>query len=601
VLLIITFSNGVVKSITPGNGATIVNPGKLYWIFILGIVYVFVLVLVNLISSYKREIGTEKNRVLYLLIGSGVAAAWGILTNAILPAFFPNWHTPAYDSFGVVFLTAMVMAAIIKHKLFDIRLIVARSIGYTLTLSSIALLYIAPAIVITGHLFNTPLKTNSVITLIVVTFIAAVIFQPIRNRFNKISSKLFYRDFYEPQEVLDKLGTLLVGISDINKIIDGSTDILMSAIKPQFIEFILINDDTTNERKDKHKEIISKLSKLKFNTLVSDELQNHKEMYDYLHSNNIALIVKLRTSKEDLGYMLFGYKQSGILYNSNDEKLLGIAADEIAITLQNALHFREIQNFNITLQQKIEDATHQLRQANTKLKQLDETKDDFISMASHQLRTPLSVIKGYVKMVSMGDAGNVNKQQKEFLNQALISSENMVRLVTELLNVSRITSGKFTLEKNEVNLADVVESEITQLSNLAEAKGIVLRYRKPDDFPILKLDEEKTRQVIANFIDNAIHYAKPKNAKIFVELSSEDDIIFKVIDNGIGVPSSEKQHLFSKFYRAKNAKEVRPDGTGVGIYLAKVVIQEQGGELIFQSKEGSGSTFGFKFNKKDLL
>ncbi|HEY5268419.1 MAG TPA: HAMP domain-containing sensor histidine kinase, partial [Candidatus Saccharimonadales bacterium] len=280
---------------------------------------------------------------------------------------------------------------------------------------------------------------------------------------------------------------------------------------------------------------------------------------------------------------------------------IGIISDELAIAISNALSFEEIKNFNTTLQAKVEDATKQLRKTNEKLKALDETKDDFISMASHQLRTPLSIIKGYVNMVAHGDAGKVSQQQKDFLDQALVSSETMVRLVTELLNVSRITSGKFSVESNPVNLADIVDNEVQQLTNMAHERSIDLTFHKPKDFPVLMLDEEKIRQVIANFIDNAIHYSKDKGAKINVQLTSADEIIFEVIDNGIGVPASEKDHLFAKFYRAKNAREARPNGTGVGIYLAKVVINELGGDLIFESKEGVGSTFGFKFKKDKIV
>jgi signal transduction histidine kinase len=136
---------------------------------------------------------------------------------------------------------------------------------------------------------------------------------------------------------------------------------------------------------------------------------------------------------------------------------------------------------------------------------------------------------------------------------------------------------------------------------MAKERNIELNFQKPKDFPILMLDEEKIRQVVANFIDNAIHYSKDKGAKINVQLTSKDDIIFEVIDNGIGVPPNEKEYLFTKFYRAKNAKEARPNGTGVGIYLAKVVISELGGNLIFESKEGIGSTFGFRFKKDKIV
>jgi signal transduction histidine kinase len=265
------------------------------------------------------------------------------------------------------------------------------------------------------------------------------------------------------------------------------------------------------------------------------------------------------------------------------------------------LHFEEITNFNRTLQAKVDEATKQLIVANSRLKELDNAKDDFIGMASHQLRTPLTLIRGYIKMVTIGDVGKVNDKQKKFLIQAQDNAERMVDLVTELLNVSRITSGKFSIEASPVDLATLINDEIKHLSNMAMSRKIDLTFHKPEHFPLLMLDEEKTKQVVINFIDNAIHYSRPKGGKIDVQLTAKNDIELRVVDNGIGVPEKEKENLFTKFYRAKNAKDVRPDGTGIGLYLAKVVVTEEGGDLIFESKEDVGSTFGFKFKKDKIV
>lgn len=601
----ISISGLVVKSITIAqNGSTNSVPGTLYNFYsFLVVILLFGYAVRNYFVSRKRADTIQRLQSSYVAVGFLISFFWALIVSVLLPIYIPKWNTAELGPDGTIVFVAASAYAIVRHRLFDIRLIVARSIAYILTLSSIALLCIIPAILIATHLLHSSLETGSIASLVVITFIAVIIFQPLKNRFDKISNKLFFRDYYEPQEVIDKLGNLLVGISDVHHILKGSHDILTTSINPQFLEFILLDKELTNVKHVKNEEIIHKLLNVKFDIITTDNLDKatDKSLYDYLHEHDIAVVIGLRTSKENLGYMLLGYKQSGNIYNSVDERLLGIAADEIAISLQNALRFEQIQQFNITLQAKVDEATKELKKTNEKLKALDETKDDFISMASHQLRTPLSIIKGYVNMVANGDTGKVSQQQKDFLDQALVSSETMVRLVTELLNVSRITSGKFSVDTSAVNLADIVENEIQQLTNMANERKIDLVFLKPKDFPVLMLDEEKIRQVIANFIDNAIHYSKDKGAKINVQLTDADDIVFEVIDNGIGVPASEKEHLFTKFYRAKNAKEARPNGTGVGIYLAKVVVNELGGDLIFESKEGVGSTFGFRFKKDKIV
>lgn len=201
-------------------------------------------------------------------------------------------------------------------------------------------------------------------------------------------------------------------------------------------------------------------------------------------------------------------------------------------------------------------------------------------------------------MVIDGDAGKITDSQKQLLNQAFNSSERMVNLINDFLNVSRIQTGKFIIEKNEINLAVVIDQEIENLQPSADARNVTFKYIKPDDFPKIVVDEGKIRQVIMNFLDNSVYYS-PDGSTVNINLKvQKDEVIFTVKDKGIGVPLREKSQLFTKFYRASNAKQKRPDGTGVGLYLAKKIIDAQGGSVIFESVEGKGSTFGFKLPLK---
>jgi signal transduction histidine kinase len=177
----------------------------------------------------------------------------------------------------------------------------------------------------------------------------------------------------------------------------------------------------------------------------------------------------------------------------------------------------------------------------------------------------------------------------------------MVYLIADLLNVSRLKTGKFIIEPTPVNLAEMVEQELSQLEETAASRSLTLTYDKPKNFPTLMLDETKTRQVIMNFVDNAIYYT-PAKGHIDVQLTdSHSSVELRVVDDGIGVPKSEQPHLFTKFYRAGNARKARPDGTGLGLFMAKKVVVAQGGSLLFESQEGKGSTFGFTINKRKLL
>lgn len=252
------------------------------------------------------------------------------------------------------------------------------------------------------------------------------------------------------------------------------------------------------------------------------------------------------------------------------------------------------------LQDQVAQATAKLQAANDKLTRLDATKDEFVSMASHQLRTPLTSIKGYISMVLEGDAGEINDDQRRLLAEAFTSSERMVHLIGDFLNVSRLQNGKFVIDRTKVDLSDLVVQEIANVKEIAAAKGIKIAYHHPSHFPALYVDEDKLRQVIMNFLDNAVYYSGDSKVVSVRLYTHEGYAVFEVVDQGIGVPKAAQKQLFTKFFRAENAQKQRPDGTGVGLYLAKMVVSGHSGRMVFQSTEGKGSTFGFRLPIKKL-
>jgi signal transduction histidine kinase len=299
--------------------------------------------------------------------------------------------------------------------------------------------------------------------------------------------------------------------------------------------------------------------------------------------------VKLMARQKLVGLLVVGFLNPVSSPNLLNTKLLDRLSDSVGIAIDNKLLFEE----NIRV-------LRQLKVTNHKLQALDEAKDEFISMASHQLRTPLTSVKGYLSMVLEGDAGKLTTAQKKLLDQAFVSSQRMVFLIADLLNVSRLKTGKFLIEPKPTNLAEIIEQEVAQLKETAEGRGLTLTYKKPKNFPELLIDETKIRQVVMNFMDNAIYYT-PAGGGITVNLTeTPESVQFSVTDNGLGVPKNEQPHLFTKFYRAVNARKARPDGTGLGLFMAKKVVVAQGGAIIFKSQEGKGSTFGFSFSKSKL-
>lgn len=323
-----------------------------------------------------------------------------------------------------------------------------------------------------------------------------------------------------------------------------------------------------------------------------DKNKSDHKLSRMFKSHNWNLVVPLKMRDRIIGYIFIGQPRKSH-YKMGSIGTLRRTYDSFMLAISSATAIYNANEINNTLEQRIKNATKDLQRANDHLRKVDESKDEFLSMASHQLRTPLTSIKGYISMVIDGDAGETTEMQKKFLSEAFSSSERMVHIVSDFLNVSRLQTGKFVLDKTTGNLGIIVAKESEILSASAESRGLKLELEIADNIPDSYADFDKLRQVIMNMVDNAIYYSKP-NTKITVSVAKiGNKLEFGVDDNGIGVPKAEQAGLFGKFYRAVNARQQRPDGTGVGLYLAKKVVLSHKGNVIYKSKASGGSVFGF--------
>lgn len=605
----------LITGVTINDGLNVPHPRKPgFLLYMAHFTIYFVATYIALYMRARKAKGIEKSQFIYMLYGVAIASIPAQITNLSFPLMGRSnmiWLGPI---FTLIFV-ASVTFAIVKHKLFDIRLVIARSLAYLTSLAILATLYGFLVFGSARFIFRLHFSIWAQIFLSIATGIAAITFQRFKVYFDRLTNQLFFRDAYDAQQLFDDLNRVLVSTLDLERLLSQTATIIATNLKS---EFCLIGLREVGEKPVRVmgtkrmaftpadisavRKITIKLHRTIVQTEELDADQSH--LKEILTRNEVAMLVRLspnaHRAEEGFGYILLGQKKSGNSYNSTDMRVLDTIANELIIAIQNALHFEEIQNFNVTLQEKVDDATHKLRRSNEKLRALDEAKDDFISMASHQLRTPLTSVKGYVSMVMEGDAGKLSVTQKKLLEQAFVSSQRMVFLIADLLNVSRLKTGKFIIEPTSVNLAEVAQQEVDQLVETAESRNLTLTYTKPASFPSLMLDETKTRQVIMNFIDNAIYYTPP-GGKINVALTETPaSVELRVTDTGIGVPKAEQHHLFTKFYRAGNARQARPDGTGLGLFMAKKVVVAQGGAIIFETQEGKGSTFGFVFSKTKL-
>lgn len=250
----------------------------------------------------------------------------------------------------------------------------------------------------------------------------------------------------------------------------------------------------------------------------------------------------------------------------------------------------------------------------THLKEIDRMKTEFVSVASHQLRTPLTAINWYVEMLQSGDAGKLNKDQKNYLEEIYKGSVRMVRLVNELLNVSRLETGRLKVSPKLIYLDKLIEDVIHELEAVAKKRKCPIVFHKAEKrLPKIAVDETLMRQVIHNFITNALRYSPVGEGEVAVTLAEkEDSYLISVADQGIGIPKEAQGKIFQKFFRADNARKMEGEGSGIGLYIVKMIMEASSGKIWFESPtlkrkgangktESYGTTFYASLPKKGMV
>lgn len=232
----------------------------------------------------------------------------------------------------------------------------------------------------------------------------------------------------------------------------------------------------------------------------------------------------------------------------------------------------------------------------TREKNIEKVKTEFVSLAAHQLRTPLAGIKWTLETIlEEKDEANISEEIVDFIKKAAEANERMVSLVNDLLNVTRIEEGKYVYDPKNVNMKKVIEASLKEHKEEIERKGIKFSLSQPEeDVSFVKADEEKVTLVVQNFLDNALKYTTEGEISLKLEeLKEEKKIKVSVSDTGVGIPEEEKIKMFNKFVRGENVQRMDTEGSGLGLFISKNIIEAHKGEIGFDSKEGEGSVFFF--------
>ncbi|MBX4205401.1 MAG: HAMP domain-containing histidine kinase [Candidatus Doudnabacteria bacterium] len=228
------------------------------------------------------------------------------------------------------------------------------------------------------------------------------------------------------------------------------------------------------------------------------------------------------------------------------------------------------------------------------LKTSKQLQTDFITLTSHQLRTPLSGMKWLLELLQKSDTGNLNRKQKEFLEQIYNSNERMIALVNDLLEISRLEAGESQLYLQPTDLASVCRIIVKEKEKEVKRKHLQVTLTvEQEPFPLVRTEPIKIKQALGNIINNAVVFTPP-HGKIDIILNVVDGKVQgEISDNGPGIPAGQQDQVFKKFFRGSNVMSLETNGSGLGLYISKAFIEASGGTIRFRSKEGKGTTFLF--------
>jgi len=598
--------------IYPWGPQTITGPGYVFYFIFVGAVAFFGFY--NLIKNYLAARGILKTQLRFFLLGVFFFGIPTIIVDIILPLISGNsryfWLSPVF-ALSVPISTTY---AITRYRLMDIRFVLGRGAVYAL--SFIVVISFAFLLMFLGNQFAGTIPFSIIGPLILI--ISILLFQPIFRFFEKFAAKYFYYTFYSYQTVLTDLGRRLTKFLELDKLSSLIISTLINTMKLDRAVVLLREPGDGEYRIQKNigfrEENGISLVKDNFLTiwlertqkpLVYEELSlilrdtsagKEKERLKTLQSNmkriEAALCLPLFIEEKIIGMIVLGNKVSGDPYSTQDIELLTNLANQASIALQNAQLYSEVKGFSEKLEKEVGRRTKELQEAYEELKKLDKAKSEFISIASHQLRTPLTAVKGYISMMQEGTYGKMPEKMEKPLDNIYTSNERLIKLVNDLLNVSRIEAGRMEMKSEKISLEQMISSVVEELSSVAKGKKVYLKWEKPKEpLPKISIDRDKMRQVIMNVIDNAIRYTEKGGVTVKVK-ELDDKIQIITSDTGVGLTKSELTKMFESFSRGAAGTRLYTEGVGLGLYVARRFTEAHGGKIWAESKgKGKGSTF----------
>ncbi len=573
-------------------------PGPLYLPFVAYLYGFFVAGLVRLGRAYRQmESSFRRNRTMLVILGAAMTIGGGFFDFA---RFVAAKIVPVADRIYPVGIPANMVCAlmlgtsIVRYRMFDVDAAVKK-----------VAVYAGAGVVLTSVLAGITWGLEQYFDLQGLTalwlvaplgLVMTVLLSPLGRRVDGAIERLMFsrrRGCYDTLMALSKrMSTLL----ELGRLVDTLVRGLVRGI-PLTHAVLLTYDDPTGafvvarressvEREDGLKAIPAGSRLVEWlrqagAPLVKEELKLNPKIAAYfeaaegeLEELDAAIIVPLSVESKLIGILLLGEKLSGEIFDEQELEVLGLLANQAAISLENARLYAELETSNV------------------RLREASRLKSQFLASMSHELRTPLNSIIGFSKVLLNRTAGELNERQEAYVRSVHTSSTHLLDLINDILDISRIEAGKVEMRLEEVDLRALVEECVASSLPLARGKVLQVETDIAPDLPRLQADPTKVRQVLLNMLSNAIKFTPAGRVVLRVRVE-EEAVHVSVADTGVGIPEADLPRLFKPFERVENPQTRAVGGTGLGLAISKKFVEMHGGSIWVESRERQGSTFHF--------
>ncbi len=552
--------------------------GNGYYLWLTSLWIIIIWTFINFLAKYRNCSSLQRLQMKYFFLSFGILAVVVQIPDVLIPILFNDTRYFFISAIVSFIFSGAVAYAIIKHRLMDIRLVIARSVAYLLLIISLGAIYAFGLFLATSFIIKEPASVTNLSISTALALIIAFSFQPLLGFFQKITNRIFYKQNYDENELVHNLALIMASTINLPELTHELLDKILAEIHISRGAFVLVDNKKIFhlahqgyvDKPQFPDEDLNELIK-QSRIVIFDEMRE-SHLKETMRKLEISIVVPLRAEEEHEDFLILGEKLSGNPYADQDIRFLEAFAPEAAIAIKNASNVE-------------------------RLMRLDEMKSEFITVTSHQLRTPLSSARWNFELLLQQEFGKIpikaNRVIRDIYRTMMILNEGVNNMMAAL----EIEEGKVKITRQKVQInKNFIDKTIDILKGEIKIKNITIK-RKLFFKNTLRVDPEKISRVFEILLDNAIRYS-PNGSVVTVftareEKENRNELVVAIEDEGMGILRENRELIFQKFFRGGEAKKMSPSGFGLGLFTAQKYIELHGGRLWLGEKQGPGSIFYF--------